>query len=50
MCCQFWWTYEALNAPKQRLRRTRPDILLKVKAEIKKQCDAGFLEVIKYPQ
>ena len=34
---------------KQKLRRTHPNILLKVKAEIKKQWDAVFLEVIKYP-
>ena len=41
---------EGCKPIKQKLRRTRPDILLKVKAEIKKQWDAGFLEVIKYPQ
>ena len=41
---------EGCKPVKQKLRRTRPDILLKVKAEIKKQWDAGFLEVIKYPQ
>ena len=27
-----------------------PDMLLKVKAEIQKQWDAGFLEVVHYPQ
>lgn len=41
---------EGCKPVKQKLRRTRPDILLKVKAEIEKQWDAGFLEVIKYPQ
>ena len=40
---------EGCKPVKQKLRRTRPDILLKVKAEIKKQWDAVFLEVIKYP-
>ncbi|XP_011009973.1 PREDICTED: uncharacterized protein LOC105114938 [Populus euphratica] len=41
---------EGCKPVKQKLRRTRPDIVLKVKAEIEKQWDAGFLEVIKYPQ
>jgi len=41
---------EGCKPVNQKLRRTRPDILLKVKAEIKKQWDASFLEVIKYPQ
>jgi hypothetical protein len=41
---------EGCKPVKQKLRRTRPDILLKVKAEIEKQWDADFLEVIKYPQ
>lgn len=41
---------EGCKPVKQKLRRTRPNILLKVKAEIEKQWDAGFLEVIKYPQ
>ncbi len=27
-----------------------PDTLLKVRDEVKKQYDAGFLEVVKYPQ
>jgi hypothetical protein len=34
---------------KQKLRRTTPYILIKVK-EVKKQWDDGFLEVVKYPQ
>ena len=33
----------------QKLRRMRPDMLLKIKEEVKKQFDVGFLEVAKYP-
>ena len=35
---------------KQKLRRVKPEMLLKIKKEVKKQLDAGFLEVSKYPQ
>ncbi len=35
---------------KQKLRRMNPDTLLKVRDEVKKQYNAGFLEVVKYPQ
>ena len=35
---------------KQKLRRVKPDMLLKIKEEVKKQLDAGFLEMSKYPQ
>ncbi|XP_045822052.1 uncharacterized protein LOC123914933 [Trifolium pratense] len=35
---------------KQEMRRTRPDMALKIKEEVKKQFDAGFLTVAKYPQ
>jgi len=35
---------------KQKLRRTHPEVLIKVKAEIEKQLNADFLEVVKYPQ
>jgi hypothetical protein len=35
---------------KQKLRRTRPDIALKIKEEVKKQLDAGFLAISEYPQ
>ena len=35
---------------KQKLRRVKPEMLLKIKEEMKKQLDAGFLEVAKYPQ
>jgi hypothetical protein len=35
---------------KQKLRRAHPDIWIKVKAELKKQWDVGFLEVVRYPQ
>ena len=34
---------------KQKLRRFKPEILLKIKEKVKKQLDAGFLEVAKYP-
>ena len=32
------------------MRRVKPEILLKIKKEVKKQLDAGFFEVAKYPQ
>ena len=35
---------------KQKLRRVKPEMLLKIKEEMKKQLDVGFLEVAKYPQ
>ena len=35
---------------KQKLRRVKPEMLLKIKEKVKKQLDAGFLEVSKYPQ
>nr|XP_034900655.1 LOW QUALITY PROTEIN: uncharacterized protein LOC118038417 [Populus alba] len=41
---------EGCKPIKQKLRRTHPEVLIKVKAEIEKQWDAGFLEVVKYPQ
>ena len=34
---------------KQKLRKVKPEMLLKIKEEVKKQLDAGFLEVSKYP-
>ena len=34
----------------QKLRRLKPEMLLKIKEEVKKQFDAGFLEVAKYPE
>lgn len=33
---------------KQKLRRTRPDMALEIREEVKKQFDIGFLEVSKY--
>ena len=33
----------------QKLRRMRPEMLLKIKEEVKKQWDAGFLSVSQYP-
>lgn len=35
---------------KQKLRRTRPNMDLKIREEVKRQFDAGFLAVAKYPQ
>ena len=35
---------------KQKLRRIKREMLLKIKKEVKKQLDAGFLKVAKYPQ
>ena len=32
----------------QKLRRVKPEMLLKIMEEVKKQLDAGFLEVAKY--
>ena len=34
----------------QKLRRVKPEMLLKIKEEVKKQLDVGFLEVAKYPE
>ena len=34
---------------KQKLRRVKPEMLLKIKEEVKKQLGARFLEVAKYP-
>jgi hypothetical protein len=34
---------------KQKLRRTRPDMAMKIKEEVQKQWDAGFLAVTNYP-
>ena len=34
---------------KHKLRRVKQEMLLKIKEEVKKQLDAGFLEVSKYP-
>jgi len=41
---------EGCKSVKQRLRRTNPNVLIKVKTEIEKQGNAGFLEIVKYPQ
>ena len=34
----------------QKLRRMKPKILLKIKEEVKKLFDAGFIRVAKYPE
>ena len=35
---------------KQKLRRMKPEMTLKIKEEVEKQFNAGFLAVVKYPQ
>lgn len=40
---------EECSLVKQKLRRTRPDIALKIKKDVKNQFDEGFLAVAKYP-
>ena len=35
---------------KQKLKRTKPEMSLKIKEEVKKQFDAGFLAVARYPE
>lgn len=35
---------------KQKLRRMKPDVLLKIKEKVKRQFEAGFLEVVEYPE
>ena len=34
---------------KQKLRRMKPEMSLKIKEEVRKQFDAGFLTVARYP-
>ncbi|KAI5389146.1 hypothetical protein KIW84_074700 [Lathyrus oleraceus] len=34
---------------KQKLRRTHPDMAVKIKEEVQKQIDAGFLVTVEYP-
>ena len=41
---------EGCKSIKQKLRRTRPDVLLKAKKEITRQWNAGFLEVVEYSE
>jgi hypothetical protein len=41
---------EGYKSVKQKLRRIHPNILIKSKTKIKKQWNASFLEVVKYPQ
>jgi len=35
---------------KQKLRRMKPEMSLKIKKQVKKQFDAGFLAVAQYPK
>ena len=41
---------EECTPVKQKLRRAKLEMLLKIKKEVKKQLDVGFLEVSKYPE
>ncbi|KAE8653093.1 hypothetical protein Csa_019950, partial [Cucumis sativus] len=34
---------------RQKLRKLKPEMLIKIKEEVKKQFDVGFLVVAKYP-
>jgi hypothetical protein len=34
---------------KQKLRRTKPDMALKIREEVMKQFDTGFLAISEYP-
>ena len=43
-------TYPHIEPKKQKLRRMSPEMSLKIKEEVLKQWEAGFLEVAKYPQ
>ncbi|KAK5833726.1 hypothetical protein PVK06_017580 [Gossypium arboreum] len=41
---------EECKPVQQKLRRMRPDVLLKIKEEVRKQFDFGFLKVVKYSE
>ena len=41
---------EECRSVKQKLRKVKPEMLLKIKEEVKKQLDTRFLEVSKYPK
>ena len=43
-------TKEDFPPAKQKVRRMRPDMSEKIKAEVMKKFNAGFLEVTSYPQ
>ena len=43
-------TYPQMRPIKQKLRRMRPEWADKIREEVKKQIEAGFLEVVKYPE
>ncbi|TYK09575.1 RNA-directed DNA polymerase [Cucumis melo var. makuwa] len=38
------------NPVRQKLRKMKPDVLIKIKEEVQKQIEAGFLTVSKYPE
>ncbi|KAA3468476.1 RNA-directed DNA polymerase (Reverse transcriptase), Ribonuclease H [Gossypium australe] len=41
---------EECKPVQQKLRRIRPDVMIKTKEKVKKQFDAGFLQVVKYSE
>ncbi|KAA3460929.1 RNA-directed DNA polymerase (Reverse transcriptase), Ribonuclease H [Gossypium australe] len=41
---------EECKPVQQKLQRMRPDVVIKIKEEVKKQFDAGFLQVVKYSE
>ncbi|KAA0041027.1 RNA-directed DNA polymerase-like protein [Cucumis melo var. makuwa] len=38
------------NPVRQKLRKMKPDVLIKINEEVQKQIEAGFLTVSKYPE
>ncbi|XP_057983806.1 uncharacterized protein LOC131168422 [Malania oleifera] len=42
--------YLGLKLVKKKLRRMQSEMLLNIKEEVQKQCEAGFLEVAQYPE
>ena len=43
-------TDPTMKPVKQKLRRTKPEWTLKIKKEVEKQYNAGFLRVVNYPE
>ncbi|XP_040950910.1 uncharacterized protein [Gossypium hirsutum] len=43
-------TKEECKPVQQKLRRMRPDVAVKIREEVKKQFDAGFLQAVNYPE
>ena len=43
-------TNPTMKPVKQKLRRMKPEWTLKIKEEVEKQCNVGFLKVANYPE